>query len=124
MTQGSEGEAKAEKRLPRRQFLANILFTGGALTVVALQSEYGLADPSKPKDKGRELPKGKPQAKDGWDLPDDLMDSPNPPPNPSPTPPPPPPQGAMRPPQTRGRVKPPDPPPPPPTAGVPLPPNP
>lgn len=109
---------KDKSRLPRREFLANLLFAGGALTVCGLQTEYGLVAKRDPRQEGWELPddlkESQPDTEpEGWDLPDDLLDPPpvirNPPPRP-PQPPiegrvqPPPPAGGM---QIRGKVAPP-----------------
>jgi hypothetical protein len=101
-------------KLPRREFLANLLFAGGALTVTALQKEYGLvarreadnkpADQKDPRD-GWELPdEGTPSERDDWELPDDLLE-PSAAPRPEPRP-----KGGMRPPSVRGKVEPPSPP--------------
>jgi hypothetical protein len=98
-----------KSRLPRREFLANLLFAGGILSVTALQSEYGVVASAGPKDEGWELPedKRKDPPADGWELPDDLLDSPKPP---SPKPPVPPEiMGRRRPPELKGEVKPPPP---------------
>lgn len=100
-------DMKEHSKLPRREFLANLLFAGGVLSVGGLQSEYGLLakrDPKKETD-GWELPddlkESRPKTEpDGWELPEDLMDPPpvirQPPPRPQPP--------------VRGRVCPPRPP--------------
>lgn len=96
-----------KKSLKRRQFLANLLFAGGLLSVGGLQEAS--AQKKDPKD-------------EGWVLPKDLMDSPDPKPTETPHPPlpgkpiPPQPPGADKPPQLEGDVAPP-------TAGVPIPPE-
>ena len=93
-------ERSEEIRLPRRQFLANLLFAGGMVTLSGLQSAQAQQNPT-----------------DGWTLPD--LNSPNPEPTPRPKPKPKPKKPEPHPPLP-GRPKPP---PPPPTAGVPLPPG-
>lgn len=120
---------KENSKLKRRQFLANLLFAGGALTVCGLQSQAALAAEPKeksckepdqiaqrdPKDDGWELPDdlyGKPKGnKDGWELPPDYK-NPNPKPQPQPRPQPrpqpyPQPMGAVPAPQPDGGVRPP-----------------
>ena len=82
-------------RLKRRQFLANLLFAGGALSLAGLQGAQAAEHPA-----------------DGWTMPD--LNKPDP--KPSPTPPPQPPILGRRVPP-----KPPEVPPQPPTAGVPIP---
>lgn len=102
-------ESNAPKnKVPRREFLANLLFCGAALSVAGLQSEYDLVARRNPEDEGWELPKDEPKKppKEDWKLPDDLMDSPEPPPR---KPPRPPVRGRVRPPQILGKVKPPPP---------------
>ena len=98
--------------LPRREFLANILFAGGALTLSSFQGELLAFTPADPKE-GWELPEDgeSKQNDDGWSLPEDLLDSPkepNPrcrPPRPRPCPLPyPNPAGGPRPPHILGRV--------------------
>jgi hypothetical protein len=110
---------KDKSKLPRREFLANLLFAGGALTVCGLQSEYGLLAKRDPKQDGWELPDDLKESQpdidpDGWELPEDLLDPPpvirNPPPHPPPViegrvRPPNPPGGVQ--PQIRGKVAPP-----------------
>jgi hypothetical protein len=59
------------QRMQRRQFLANLLFAGGALTLAGLRSAQAAEHPT-----------------DGWTLPD--LNAPDPKPSPSPTPEPPP----------------------------------
>lgn len=106
-------EKKSNRKLPRREFLANLLFGGAALSVSGLQANYDLVARREPekdsKDDGWDLPdlndEKKPQ-KDGWELPEDLLDSPDPPPTRPPRPIPQP-KGAMRPPTIRGKVAPP-----------------
>jgi hypothetical protein len=101
-----ETSSNSKSRLPRREFLANLLFCGGALSVAALQSEFGILAQTDPKDEGWELPeddKKKPDA-DDWDLPDDLLNSPEPPPQKPPEKPPVI-MGRKRPPALRGEVK-------------------
>ena len=49
-------------KLPRREFLANLLFAGGVLSVCGLQDSYDIVARRDPK-------------KDGWELPDDLTES-------------------------------------------------
>lgn len=74
-------------RLKRRQFLANLLFAGGALTLGGLQSAQAQEDPT-----------------EGWSLPD-LQDPPKddkPPGNPPPPQPPPPPTAGVPLPQPPG----------------------
>jgi hypothetical protein len=111
MTQESPSQ-QGKKKLPRREFLANLLFAGGMLSVAGLQSEYDLVAKRDPKDDGWKLPEDwkENQEKEGWVLPDDLMDSPPNPPKPQPRPPKPVPQpdGGVRPP-IRGKVRPPAP---------------
>ena len=120
-----------QRKLPRREFLANLLFAGGAISVTSFQAEYG-GIALDPKDDGWELPDDKGSSKkDDWELPDDLLDSPEPKPNPKCPPPqphpaggrrpprPPQPPGGIRPPHIRGKVRSPE---PPQTAGVPIPP--
>ena len=108
-------------KLPRREFLANLLFAGGVLSVCGLQESYDMVARRDPKKAGWELPddltESRPDdADDGWELPEDLMDSPPPviknPPRPVPPEPPirgsvrpPQPDGGMRPPQVPGKVK-------------------
>ena len=90
---------KQESKLPRREFLANLLFCGTALSVTGLQSSYDLVARRDPKKDGWELPQDKkrPQPEDdGWELPEDLLET-NDPPKPPP-----------RPPQPRGSVRQPD----------------
>ena len=98
--------------MPRREFLANLLFAGTAISVVGLQSEYDLVARKDPKDEGWKLPEDWKDSDEteGWELPDDLMQNPNPPkpePHPHPRPEP---AGGVRPPHIRGKVKPPPPP--------------
>lgn len=94
----SEGPSSIWKRsLKRRQFLANLLFAGGAVSVAGIQASFA---------------EGQRPVEEGWDLPDDLLeptDPPKPPPQPQPRPPRPDPQpdGGMRVPQPRGEVQPP-----------------
>lgn len=98
---------KAVYRVPRREFLANLLFCGTALSVAGLQSNYDLVARRDPKEEGWEMPedrKKKAPKDDGWELPEDLLNStPSRPPKPVPQP-----QGGKKPPQVRGIVKPPD----------------
>jgi hypothetical protein len=82
-------------RLKRRQFLANLLFAGGALSLAGLQGAQAAEHPS-----------------DGWTLPD--LNKPDPKPSPTPPPPQPPIRGLRIPPKP---LQPPQPP----TAGVPVP---
>lgn len=104
-----------EKRskLPRREFLANLLFAGGVLSVCGLQNSYDMVARRDPEKDGWELPDDLTQSRpddadDGWELPEDFMDSP---PtvikNPRPVPPEPPIKGSVRPPQPDGGVRPP-----------------
>lgn len=89
-------ERSEEIRFPRRQFLANLLFAGGMVTLSSLQAAQAQQSPT-----------------DGWTLPDLNTPSPQPTPRPKPkTPKPTPP--------LPGKPRPPI---PPPTAGVPLPPS-
>lgn len=94
----------SKDRLKRREFIANILFAGGALSLASLDGV--VAGP----------------IEDGWELPDDWKNSAPPPkrPKPRPKPPkprppvdggvrPPRPPGGIRPPQPRGIVRPPRP---------------
>lgn len=98
------------RKLPRREFLANLLFAGGMLSVTALKNEYGLVAHRSPKDDGWELPdddeKNPTTTPDGWELPEDLLEPTRPPKPPKPEPPP---NGGIRPPQIRGRMRPPQP---------------
>lgn len=87
----------SEIRWQRRQFLANLLFAGGVVSLAGLQSAQAQTNPT-----------------DGWTLPDLNTPSPRQTPKPPPKPPKPP-----RPPLPGKPI-----PPQPPTAGVPLPPNP
>ncbi len=107
MSRESSSSRIRNSKLPRREFLANLLFTGGLLSVASLQSEYGLLAKRDPKDEGWTLPEDwkESQQEEGWVLPEDLMD---PPPQPPVEPPRPLPQpdGGVRPP-VRGRVQPP-----------------
>jgi len=93
-----------EHRIQRREFLANLFFCGGVLTVSALQSEYGLLARRDPEEDGWELPKDEPPSEQetDWELPDDLLQTTPPPPEPRP-------DGGIRPPIIRGRVAPPKP---------------
>ena len=101
----SDDNPKHGYRMQRRQFLANLLFAGGALTLAGLQSAEAAEAPT-----------------DGWTLPDlsqnDPKPSPTPPPQQPPKPPPQPPTagvpvpaGGVRPapppPQPKGAVAPP-----------------
>lgn len=108
-------------KLPRREFLANLLFAGGVLSVCGLRDSYDKVARREPKKDGWELPDDLTESRsddadDGWELPEDLMDSPPPviknPPRPVPPEPPirggvrpPQPDGGVRPPQVRGKVK-------------------
>lgn len=105
-------EKSSSKKLPRREFLANLLFAGTALSVAGLQTEYDLVARKDPKEEGWKLPEDwkKSEQTDGWELPDDLLENsnqPEPPPHPRPKPPPPQPPGGIRPPQIRGKYLPP-----------------
>ena len=97
----------------RREFLANILFAGGLLSVTGFQSQYHQVARKDPDKQDWQLPDDwkDNREKDGWELPEDLFDSPTPPPNPPspPQPPPPPPKGRVHPPHIRGKVAPPRP---------------
>lgn len=87
-------------RLKRRQFLANLLFAGGALSLSGLQAAHAQQNPT-----------------DGWTLPDLSQSDPKPTPTPPPTrgepipqpPPPPPPGTSTPPPPTPDRPAPPPP---------------
>lgn len=85
-------------RMRRRQFLANLLFAGGALTFAGLQAAQAEEHPT-----------------DGWTLPDLSQTDPKPSPTPAPTPrgeptPPPQPQGSPPPnPPLPGKPAPPPP---------------
>lgn len=87
-----------QRKLPRREFLANLLFAGGFLTVTALDERYPLLCRKDPPESGWEMPdnrkRDRPEQDDGWVLPEDLLTNPDPPPsNPSP---PPQPAGGMK----------------------------
>ena len=101
------------RSLKRRQFLANLLFAGGALSVVGLNAS--VAEPKHPETEGWTLPKDLTEnIGDGWVLPKDLKDPvpPKKPPKPIPQPEPPL-MGSVvqprpvRPPVIRGKVAPP-----------------
>lgn len=103
------------ERLKRRDFLANILFAGGALTLASL--ERALAEPVP---EGWDLPENwKNNPDPDWELPPDWKDPkpdrpqprpmPHPRPRPRPRPTPPNPRGGVRPPHLKGVVKPPRP---------------
>ena len=91
---------KQESKLPRREFLANLLFCGTALSVTGLQSSYDLVARRDPKKDGWELPEDKLKPRpedDGWELPEDLLETTDPPkPPPRPPRPHPHPQGRVR----------------------------
>ena len=108
----SESEGRKKSTMRRREFLANLLFASGALSVTGfqLQAETARKDP---KDEGWQLPSDwkDNQEKDGWELPEDLFEGSDPPPNPPRPPKPPPPRpGDVSPPHIRGKVAPPRPP--------------
>lgn len=70
-----------KSKLPRREFLANLLFAGGVLSVCGLQNSYDMVARRDPEKDGWELPDDLTQSRpndadDGWELPEDFMDSP------------------------------------------------
>lgn len=96
----------------RREFLANLLFAGGLLTVGGLQAQYPTVARKDPEKEGWQLPKDwkEKNEEDGWEIPDDLMQPTEPPaPQPPPKPPEPMPNGGIRQPDPRGRYLPPKP---------------
>ena len=94
----------------RREFLANLLFTGVALTASSFQEKLEYLAATDPKE-GWELPDDleSNESADGWSLPEGLLDSPSPAPRPKcprPRPRPRPypmPPGGVRPPHARGK---------------------
>lgn len=99
------------EQLKRRDFLANILFAGGVLTLAGL--EKALAEPVPD---GWELPKDWKDSNSDWELPKDWKnpqpkpEQPQPRPRPRPHPHPrPQPPGGVRPPHMKGVVRPPRP---------------
>ncbi len=89
----------SEIRLPRRQFIANLLFAGSVVTLAGLQSAEAQQNPT-----------------DGWTLPDLNKPSSGPTPKPTPRPKPPKPPRPLPPGKPRFPA--------PPTAGLPVPPSP